>query len=154
MEEAIMYQHILVPIDGSELSSHASTSAIQFARSINARITFLHVQPDYPRPIVGEGTLIAPENREDFARSTREVADSILRGAAARAEIAGVVARTLTEISDVPWQVITRSASAAQCDLIFMASHGRRGLAGLLIGSETHKVLTHTTIPVLVYREK
>ncbi|MEC5386223.1 universal stress protein [Uliginosibacterium sp. H3] len=149
-----MYKHILVPVDGSELSSHAATSAVAFARSISARITFLHVQPDYPRPIVGEGTLIAPENREDFLRGTQEVADAILHKVSALAEGAGVAASTRTEVNDIPWEVITRTAVAEQCDLIFMASHGRRGLAGLLIGSETHKVLTHTTTPVLVYREK
>ncbi|HSD37864.1 MAG TPA: universal stress protein [Rhodocyclaceae bacterium] len=149
-----MYKHILVPVDGSELSAHATNSAIAFARSISARLTFLHVQPDYPRPIVGEGTLIAPENREDFLRGTQEVADTILRKASALAEGAGVAADTRTEVNDVTWQVITRTAVAEQCDLIFMASHGRRGLVGLLIGSETHKVLTHTTTPVLVYREK
>jgi nucleotide-binding universal stress UspA family protein len=149
-----MYKHILVPVDGSELSSHASSSAIAFARSISARLTFLHVQPDYPRPIVGEGTLIAPENREDFLRGTQEVADTILRKVSALAEGAGVTSTTRTEVNDIPWEVITRTAVAEQCDLIFMASHGRRGLAGLLIGSETHKVLTHTTTPVLVYREK
>jgi len=148
-----MYKHILVPVDGSDLSSHASASAVKFARSVDARITFLHVQPDYPRPIVGEGALIAPENREEFLRSTQEVADTILRNAAHQAEGAGVAATTRTEVSDITWEVITRTAVAEQCDLIFMASHGRRGLAGLLIGSETHKVLTHTTIPVLVYRE-
>lgn len=148
-----MYKHILVPVDGSELSTHASVSAVQFAQSVKAQITFLHVQPDYPRPIVGEGALIAPENREDFLRGTQEVADKILRNAAHQAEEAKVVASTRTEVSDTPWEVITRTALAEHCDLIFMASHGRRGLAGLLIGSETHKVLTHTAIPVLVYRE-
>lgn len=148
-----MYQHILIPIDGSELSSHASASAVKFASSIKARVTFLHVQPDYPRPIVGEGTLIAPENREDFQRGTQEVAEAILRRAMELAATAGVTANSHTEVSDITWEVITRTAVTEQCDLIFMASHGRRGLAGLLIGSETHKVLTHTTTPVLVYRE-
>jgi nucleotide-binding universal stress UspA family protein len=149
-----MYKHILVPVDGSELSTHAATSAVKFAQSVGARLTFLYVQPDYPRPIVGEGTLVAPENREEFQRSTLEVADSILRNVAHLAEGAGVKATTRTEVSDVTWEVITRTAVSEQCDLIFMASHGRRGLAGLLIGSETHRVLTHTTTPVLVYREK
>ncbi|MDB5888840.1 MAG: putative universal stress protein f [Rhodocyclales bacterium] len=149
-----MYKHILVPVDGSELSSHASVKAVALARSLDARITFLYVQPDYPRPIVGEGTLIAPENREEFLRSTEEVATTILANVEQVAAGSAVPSATHTEVSDTPWEVITRMAVAAQCDLIFMASHGRRGLASLLIGSETNKVLTHTTIPVLVYREK
>jgi nucleotide-binding universal stress UspA family protein len=150
----MLYKHILAPIDGSELSSHAATQAVALARALDSRVTFLHVQPDYPRPIVGEGALIAPENREEFLRGTAEIAANILNKAAEMASAASVTAFTRTEVSDIPWEVITRTAVAEQCDLIFMASHGRRGLASLLIGSETNKVLTHTTIPVLVYREK
>lgn len=149
-----MYKHILAPIDGSELSSHCAAQAVALAQTLDSRITFLYVQPDYPLPIVGEGALIAPENREEFQRSTEQAALSILKRAKALADTAKVPAATLTEISDTPWEIITRNALAQQCDLIFMASHGRRGLAGLLLGSETHKVLTHTTTPVLVYREK
>lgn len=148
-----MYTHILVPVDGSPLSAHAASKAIAFARSISARITFVHVQPDYPRPIVGEGALIAPESREEFMRGTQEVADSVLGKSQSEARESGVEAGIRTDISDTPWQIIIATATKEGCDLIFMASHGRRGLAGLLIGSETHKVLTHTTIPVLVYRE-
>ncbi|MFT3736358.1 MAG: universal stress protein [Rhodocyclaceae bacterium] len=148
-----MYKHLLVPVDGSPLSAHAASKAVAFAQSLSARITFLHVQPDYPLPIVGEGALIAPESRDDFQRDTREMADMILGKVRAEAVAAGLIAETHTDISDTPWQMIIDTANKAGCDLIFMASHGRRGLAGLLIGSETHKVLTHTTIPVLVYRE-
>ena len=148
-----MYKHLLVPVDGSDLSAHAAAKAAEFARSIDARITFLHVQPDYPNPIVGEGGLIAPELREDFQRGTQELAEATLRKVRQFTLAAQVDANSLTVVSDTPWQIIIRTAQEEACDLIFMASHGRRGLAGLLIGSETHKVLTHTTIPVLVYRE-
>jgi nucleotide-binding universal stress UspA family protein len=148
-----MYEHILVPTDGSELSSRAVTSAIRFAKSIGARITLLYVQPDYPRPIVGEGALIAPENREEFLEETTKQANGILATAQAAARTEGVTAVSYTEVSDVPYQVIIDTAEREKCDLIFMASHGRKGLAGLLIGSETHKVLTHSKMPVLVYRE-
>lgn len=148
-----MYKHLLVPADGSVLSEHAARSAIALAASIGAQITFLYVQPDYPRPIIGEGALIAPESRDEFLRDTAALADVILAKLQQQAQEAGVSAQTRTEVSDIPWEVITRLAVAEACDLIFMASHGRRGLAGLLIGSETHKVLTHGTIPVLVYRE-
>lgn len=149
-----MYKHLLVPVDGSELSSHAARSAMQLAQSLKSRLTFLHVQPDYPRPMIGEGIMLAPENQEEFSRGTRQQAERILSELCKAAAQLDLQADSHTEISDVPWQVIIDTASRGQCDLIFMASHGRSGLAGLLIGSETHKVLTHTTIPVLVYREK
>lgn len=148
-----MYKHILVPTDGSELSQHASQKAIEFAKSIGAQITFLYVQPDFPRPIVGEGALIAPEGREEFQRGTEMQADRILEAAVSLAKEHGLVAKSHTEVSDSPHEVIINNADFYDCDLIFMASHGRRGLAGLLIGSETHKVLTHCKVPVLVYRE-
>lgn len=148
-----MYKHILVPTDGSELSKHAARKAAEFARSLDAKLTFLYVQPDFPRPIVGEGALIAPEGREEFMRGTETQAARILGDAVAIAKELGVNASSHTEVNDSPHEVIIRNAEFYDCDLIFMASHGRRGLAGLLLGSETHKVLTHCKIPVLVYRE-
>lgn len=147
-----MYKHLLVPTDGSELSTEAVRKAIGLAKSLDAKITFLNVQPDFPLPIVGEGALIAPESRDEFAKSTREQADRILREACDLAAQESVMATAVTGVSDVPYELIISTAANEQCDLVFMASHGRRGLAGLLIGSETHKVLTHSKIPVLVYR--
>ncbi|MEC5397638.1 universal stress protein [Uliginosibacterium sp. H1] len=147
-----MYKHILVPTDGSELSSDAIDQACMLARSLGARVTLLYVQPDYPQPIVGEGALIAPEHRDDYLRGAAELAEKVLREAAMRVTLHEVSVDTHTEVSDRPWQVIVHVAEQRQCDLVFMASHGRRGLAGLLIGSETHKVLTHCKTPVLVYR--
>ena len=148
-----MYKHLLVPVDGSELSAHAANKAMQLAVALMANITLLHVQPDFPQPMVGEGALLAPESREEFQRGTQQLADRILGPLSAQATMLGLSAKSRTSVSDVPWEVIIQTATQEQCDLIFMASHGRRGLAGLLIGSETHKVLTHTNIPVLVYRE-
>jgi nucleotide-binding universal stress UspA family protein len=147
-----MYKHLLVPTDGTELSADAVREAIGLARSLDARMTFLYVQPDFPLPIVGEGALIAPESRDEFARSTQEQADLILREACDLASQSHVSASAVTGVSDVPYEFIISTAEKESCDLVFMASHGRRGLAGLLIGSETHNVLTHCKIPVLVYR--
>jgi nucleotide-binding universal stress UspA family protein len=147
-----MYSHLLIPTDGSELSNQAVEKGICFAKSLNARITFLFVKPDFPLPIAGEGALLVPESREEFSRSSQEQALQILDKAMTLAKQAGVTAETRSETSDLPYQVIVNTAKDAGCDLIFMASHGRRGLAGILLGSETHKVLTHCTIPVLVYR--
>lgn len=147
-----MYKHILVPTDGSELSSEAVNSAIALAKTLGAQMTFLFVQPDYPSPIVGEGAIIAPESREEFIRETQEQARAILEDARELAQASGVSAQVHSVVGDSPYTVIVATAESCECDLVFMASHGRKGLANLLLGSETQKVLTHCKIPVLVYR--
>ncbi|KAF7599117.1 MAG: sulfate transporter [Candidatus Dactylopiibacterium carminicum] len=147
-----MYTHLLVPTDGSELSTKALTQAINFAKSLGAKITFLYVQPEFPLLIAGEGALLLPENREEFARDTAAQAEQILSEARSRAAAQGVEASSCTAVSDVPYQVIINTADAEGCDLVFMASHARKGLVGIILGSETKKVLSHSKIPVLVYR--
>ena len=147
-----MYKHLLIPTDGSELSARAVASAVEFARSLSAEVCFLYVQPEFPLPIAGEGAMLAPESRDEFSKGTQEQAERILAEAVSIAEKSGVKAHSLTEVSDIPYEVIINAAQTQACDLVFMASHGRKGLAGLLIGSETHKVLTHSKVPVLVYR--
>ncbi len=147
-----MFKHILVPTDGSALSESATSRAVTFARETGARITFFYSQPDFPMPIYGEGALIDPTTPEQFARSAAAEAQSILAKAKAIADADGVVAATDTTVNEVPYQAVIDAADRHGCDLIFMASHGRRGIAGLLLGSETQKVLTHSKTPVLVYR--
>ena len=147
-----MFKHILVPTDGSALSESAVSRAVTFARSSGARITFFYAQPDLPMPIYGEGALIDPTTPEQFAKSAAAEAQSILAKAKAIADADGVVAATDTVVNEVPYQAVIDAADRHGCDLIFMASHGRRGIAGFLLGSETQKVLTHSKTPVLVYR--
>ena len=147
-----MFKHILVPTDGSALSESAVSRAVTFARSSGARITFFYAQPDFPMPIYGEGALIDPTTPEQFSRSAAAEAQSILAKAKAIADADGVVAATDTVVNEVPYQAVIDAADRHGCDLIFMASHGRRGIAGFLLGSETQKVLTHSKTPVLVYR--
>lgn len=147
-----MFKHILVPTDGSELSKATVSRAVSFAKEARARITFFYAQPDFPMPIYGEGALIDPTTPEQFAKSAAEEAKKILDNAKTAADAAGVVADTDTTINEVPYEAIIDAAERHGCDMIFMASHGRRGIAGLLLGSETQKVLTHTKIAVLVYR--
>ncbi|MDR0701935.1 MAG: universal stress protein [Azoarcus sp.] len=147
-----MFKHILVPIDGSPLSDTAVTRAIAFAKEIEARITFFYSQPDFPMPIYGEGALIDPTTPEQFAQSAQQEAQRILDRAKAAAEVEGITASTDTQVNEVPYEAIVNATDRHGCDLIFMASHGRRGIAGLLLGSETQKVLTHSKTPVLVYR--
>ena len=147
-----MFKHILVPTDGSELSVATVKRAVSFAKEARARVTFFYAQPDFPMPIYGEGALIDPTTPEQFAKSAAEEAAKILDSAKREADDTGVVAETDTTVNEVPYEAIIDAAERHGCDLIFMASHGRRGIAGLLLGSETQKVLTHTKIPVLIYR--
>lgn len=147
-----MFKNILVPTDGSELSDSTVARAISFAKEAGARITFFYAQPDFPMPIYGEGALIDPTTPEQFSRAAAAEAETILSRARSSAETAEVESSGDTLVSEVPYEAIIEAAERNGCDLIFMASHGRRGLSGLLLGSETQKVLTHSKIPVLVYR--
>ncbi|MBY0340675.1 MAG: universal stress protein [Rhodocyclaceae bacterium] len=147
-----MFKHLLVPTDGSALSDETVLSAVQFAAETGARITFLYVRPDYPVSYFGEGALVDPTTPESFAEMTEKMSQEILERSAAAAQARNVLSSGRSLVNDLPYEGIIETASSEGCDLIFMASHGRRGLVGLLLGSETQKVLTHSTIPVLVYR--
>ena len=150
-----MFRHLLVPTDGSELSQLAVDQAVQMASEIDAKITFFHVQPSYyGRPDValyGEGLVLDPLMTEQFSKANADYAESVLGAAKAKAGSKGVEADGATSVNAVIYEAILEAASDNQCDLIFMASHGRRGLAGLVLGSETQRVLTHAELPVLVY---
>lgn len=147
-----MFKHILVPTDGSQLSLETARRAVTFAKEAGASITFFYAKPDYPVAFYGEGALIDPTTPEKFTEMADRQAEEILAKVEALARDSGVGCRKMAAVSDIPFQAIIDAASSAGCDLIFMASHGRRGISGLLLGSETQKVLTHSTIPVLVYR--
>lgn len=147
-----MFKHILIPTDGSELSQEAALRAVGFAKEIGAQVTAFYAKPEYPITYYGEGALIDPTTPEKFAELAEQQAQEFLGSVAKLCGDQGVACKTLSVTSDVPYEAIIDSAKANNCDLIFMASHGRRGISGLLLGSETNKVLTHSTIPVLVYR--
>jgi nucleotide-binding universal stress UspA family protein len=147
-----MFKHLLVPIDGSALSRSAASQAIIFAKAIGAQMTFFYARPDYPATFYGEATLIEPVTPDAFALAAQRQADQFLGECQERAAQSGVSSQGLSVVSDVPYQAIIDAATKAGCDMIFMASHGRRGFASLLLGSETHRVLAHSRIPVLVYR--
>ncbi len=147
-----MFKHILVPTDGSALSSDTVRRAVGFAKEAGARVTFLFAKPDYPVAFYGEGALIDPTTPEKFAEIAEKQAQDILAASVRTAAEAGVPCETVSVTNDVPYEAIIDAAADRGCDLIFMASHGRRGFSGLLLGSETQKVLTHSKIPVLVYR--
>ncbi|HEY3432419.1 MAG TPA: universal stress protein [Rhodocyclaceae bacterium] len=147
-----MFKQILVPTDGSQLSSDTVKRAISFAKESGASITFFYAKPDYPIALYGEGALIDPTTPDQFAEMAEKQAKEILEQCKKLSAEAGVSATSISETSDVPWESIIKAANNAACDLIFMASHGRRGLSGFVLGSETQRVLTHSKIPVLVYR--
>ena len=147
-----MFKHILVPVDGSDLSKETARRAVSFAKEAGARITAFFAKPEYPVSYYGEGALIDPTTPEKFAELAEQQAQQVLDFVVEVCQNAGVKVDKLSLTSDIPYQAIIDGATQSGCDLIFMASHGRRGISALLLGSETHKVLTHSKIPVLVFR--
>jgi nucleotide-binding universal stress UspA family protein len=145
-----MYKHILLPTDGSELSERAIREGVRFAKSIGARVTALHVTPPFYPAGLNPGAFTA--QADEHARRSKESARGALDFAERTAREAGVSCAVRHQESDSPWNEIIKTATDEACDLIFMASHGRRGVAALVLGSETNKVLTHSKIPVLVTR--
>jgi nucleotide-binding universal stress UspA family protein len=147
-----MYKHILIPTDGSKLSEKAIEAGIEFARSIHARVTGFTAVPEYQIPSDAElmsRHMISPDEYDRDAKMQAEIA---LQPIAERARAAGVDYDAEFAQSDHPHEAIVRAAIRHGCDLIFMASHGRRGISALIHPSETQGVLTHSTIPALVYR--
>lgn len=147
-----MFKHILIPTDGSELSCATARRAVSFAKEAGARVTVFFAKPEYPIAYFGEGALIDPTTPEKFAEIADQQANEYLGEVRRQCLEAGVECNTTSSTSDVPYEAIIEAADKCGCDLIFMASHGRRGISGFLLGSETNKVLTHSKVPVLVYR--
>jgi nucleotide-binding universal stress UspA family protein/hemerythrin-like domain-containing protein len=143
-----MYCHLLVPIDDSRLSVETVGKAVQFARTLDAKITFFHAQEDYGATSVGalERVMLPAAFHEHVAGEAR----ALLSKAEVVAREAGVRHGSLAATSNRPYEAILDAAEACGCDLIYIASHGRRGIKAMMLGSQTQKVLQHTTIPVLV----
>jgi len=145
-----MYSRILIATDGSELSDRAVDQGLALAKTVGAKVTIVRVTSQ-PAPMVYDGIMVAvptEEIRKEIAKSV-EAYFVTLRGKVAAL---GVDAETVQVENDFPWQAIIDTARDKGAGLIVMASHGRRGLSAMLLGSETQKVLTHSTIPVLVCR--
>lgn len=145
-----MFKHILIPTDGSPLSEAAMRKGIEFAKTINAKITGFCVVPELP--YVGCEADIGTEFKKQADVAVQAEVDKILLAIEEAAQKASVECVTEKVKSVQPYEAIINAARRKECDLIIMASHGRRGMQGLLLGSETQKVLTHSKIPVLVYR--
>ena len=145
-----MFKHILIPIDGTELSVAALDKSLTLARETGAKVTVLMTIE--PAPIVMMAMVQLTEQQNRYHQHAKEQAARHLGEAAAKAKAAGVPCDTVQVDHDHPSQAIIETAAGKGCDLIAMASHGRRGISALVLGSETTKVLTHSTMPVLVYR--
>ena len=141
-----MFKHLLIPTDGSELSEAAIQAGVQFAKSINAKVTGFYAMPMFNMLVHGPEGLI-----EDFVKDSKAHAERFLAVIMQAAKAADVPCETALQTSDQPYEAIIATAKEKGCDLIMMASHGRRGVQAFLLGSETQKVLTHSKIPVLVF---
>ena len=147
-----MYKHILIPTDGSQLSAKAIEAGVEFARSIGARVTGFPAVPAYQISSEVEFMARRAISLEQYERDARKHAEAVLQPISDRARASAVEYDAEFAQSDRPHEAIVRAAEKHGCDLIFMASHGRRGISALVHGSETQGVLTHSTIPTLVYR--
>ena len=147
-----MFRHFLVPTDGSLLSQNAVRYAVTLARSTGARITAFHARPECRAMYYEGGVFARHPMADDFSRLAEAASVKALDYVETLCLDSGVSCTRLTEISDFPYKAIIDAATRDGCDLIIMASHGGGGFSGLLLGSETNKVLSHSKIPVLVWR--
>ncbi len=147
-----MYQRILVATDGSPLSDKAVADAIDLAASLGAELIALKVVARYPRSYFDGGQVISVEAVDSIEGQWNDQAMAVVEAVGAKAKAKGVSAKAITTKSDLIAEAIIAAATKHQCDLIVMASHGRKGIQRMLLGSETQHVLTHTAIPVLVLR--
>jgi nucleotide-binding universal stress UspA family protein len=150
-----MFRHILFPTDGSAISRRVAKDAIRLAKTCRAKLTALHVIPPWSPPAYAEGAMLPyPDlySPEEYDKMARKAAAKALDKVAAAAKAARVPCDTAIVVASPVWKAIIATARSKRCDAIVMASHGRRGLEGVLLGSETNKVLTHSRTPVLVCR--
>jgi nucleotide-binding universal stress UspA family protein len=145
-----MFKHVLLPTDGSPQSEAAVRQGIALAKEQQARVTGIHVVPEFH--VLSYRTDTLKYERAQYDKDGRARAASILLNLEEAARTAGVPCETVCVFSDDPYEAIIQTADEKGCDLIAMASHGRKGIKGLLLGSETQKVLTHSHQPVIVLR--
>jgi nucleotide-binding universal stress UspA family protein len=147
-----VFKHILIPTDGSPLSRAAAAAGVELAAKLGARVTGLFAAPAATpivyRELIPVGYMTPKKHAELIARATKHYLEAI----AVDARRAGVECEVVSVTDEYPAHAILETARKRRCDLIFMASHGRRGIKGALLGSETQKVLADGRLPVLVYR--
>jgi nucleotide-binding universal stress UspA family protein len=146
-----MYKHILIPTDGSEMSARAIAHGMELAKRLNAKVTGIAVMA--PWQDVAFSIPMFDIDQRQYERNAEAYAASALLAISNAAKAADVSASVVQIKQSQPWTAIIDTARQMHCDLILMASHGRSGIGALIIGSETQKVLMHSTTPVLVYRD-
>ncbi|HRH88961.1 MAG TPA: universal stress protein [Rubrivivax sp.] len=145
-----MFKHLLIPSDGSATAERAVVEALQLAKEGGARLTALHVVQ--PFHVFSYEVGMLEDTRASYDRHARERGQFVLESIRRAGREMDVAVDTVLLVAEHPYEKIIDTATERGCDLIVMASHGRRGLQAMLLGSETQKVLTHSTIPVLVFR--
>ena len=144
-----MFKRILVPTDGSDITAKAIDTAVGLARTLGAQIQAISVKEPFPYSAISE---MQPTPPQEFFDAQERIAAKRIQAVTAACAAAGVSCEAFTIEALHPWEAIIDHAKTQQCDLLVMASHGRRGVSALLLGSETQKVLTHSSVPVLVVR--
>lgn len=149
-----MYKHILIPTDGSPESRKAIRQGVALAKKLQARVTGFYSPEQYE--VLAYGEYFPPNliSKADWSKRSKQTAEKHLAAIEKAATAAGVRYQGYYKESIAPWQAIVDAARAKKCDLIFMASHGRSGLPGIILGSQASKVLSHSSIPVLVHKSK
>jgi nucleotide-binding universal stress UspA family protein len=148
-QEHSMYKRILISTDGSDISQKAAQSAVALAKSMGAELYAISVKEPFPYSAISEMQPVPPQ---EFFDAQERIAGERVKAVVSLAGAGGVVCHAHTVEALHPWEAILDHAKTQGCDLVVMASHGRRGLSALLLGSETQKVLTHSSIPVLVIK--
>jgi nucleotide-binding universal stress UspA family protein len=147
--EAAMFKRILVPTDGSDITTKAVNTAIELARASGGQLLTISVKEPFPYSAISEMQPVPPQ---EFYDAQERIAAERVKAVVAAAQAAGMTCSGHTVEALHPWEAILDHAKAQQCDIIVMASHGRRGVAALLLGSETQRVLIHSTLPVLIVK--
>ena len=148
-----MFRHILLPVDGSRLALKGAKAGIRLAKALRARVTAVYVIPPFMPIAYGDAAVYVPAlSPQEYRKATEKGARKALAAVEAEAKKARVRCKSRFLTAAQVYDGILRTARGARCDAVAMASHGRGGLAGVLLGSETQKVLTHSKIPVLVSR--
>ncbi|MDD5295721.1 MAG: universal stress protein [Rhodocyclaceae bacterium] len=145
-----MYRHLFVPLDDTDLSIETVGRSVEFARTLGARITFFHAQINYTASYQGDAEVVRITSPDDFTYTYEGRARELLTKAESAARAQGVPCDSMISTSNSPYKAILVAAKEAGCDLIYMASHGRRTYLGMMVGSQTLKVLMNSEIPVLV----
>lgn len=148
-----MFKHILIPTDGSRLAAKGIKVGVKLAKALGARVTGVYVAAPYTPPMYDESAMyLGNLSQKDYKQAVAQQSKKALAELESAAAAAKVPCKVEMQTDPLPWRAILRVAGARKCDAIAMASHGRSGLGGLILGSETARVLAHSKIPVLVAR--